>query len=131
MLATPFYAAVLGLLFVTLSVRAIQLRRKFNIGVGDGGSVEMLRAMRVHANFAEYVPLTLLMIFMLESSGAYGWLIHTLCVGLIVGRLSHAYGVREVSEDLRYRVFGMSLTFTALVVSAASLLLMYGRHAIA
>ncbi|MEN9842262.1 MAG: hypothetical protein RLZZ612_91 [Pseudomonadota bacterium] len=29
------------------------------VAVGDGGHPELLRAMRVHANFAEYVPLSL------------------------------------------------------------------------
>ena len=50
----PFYAALLGLLFFYLSIRTIGLRRKLKIGVGAKDNEEMLRAMRVHANFAEY-----------------------------------------------------------------------------
>lgn len=130
MLITPFYAAVLALVFVVLSVRTIRLRRRLQIGVGDAGNVEMLRAMRVHANFAEYVPLTLLLIFMMETAGAYTWLVHVLCLCLIVGRVAHAYGVREVAEDYRYRIFGMVMTFTTLVSSALILLVLYGRQAV-
>ncbi len=122
MSVTPLYAAVLALMFVALSVRTLRLRRKLRIAVGDKGDEQMLRAMRVHANFAEYVPLSLLLIYMFEVRSGTSVLIHALCVCLIVGRFSHAYGVSRVDEDYRYRVFGMSMTFTALVVSALGIL---------
>ena len=125
---TPLYAAILGLLFVGLSVRTLRLRRRFRIAVGDAGNQQMLRAMRVHANFAEYVPLTLLLLYMLESAGAYPALVHTLCICLLVGRLSHAYGVSQISEIYRYRVFGMAMTFTALVSSAIALIVIHIRY---
>jgi hypothetical protein len=119
---TPFYAALFGLLFFALSVRTLRLRGRLKIGVGDAGNPEMLRAMRVHANFAEYVPLTLLLVFMLEAEGGRAVLLHALCLFLLAGRLSHAYGVRQLREDLRFRVFGMASTFTALVGASVSLI---------
>jgi uncharacterized membrane protein YecN with MAPEG domain len=64
MLITPFYAAFLGLGFVTLSILTLRLRRKFKIALGDGGNKQLLRAIRVHSNFAEYVPLALILIYM-------------------------------------------------------------------
>ncbi len=70
MLVTPIYAAVLALVFVGLSVRTIRLRRRARIAVGDGGDPRLARAMRVHTNFAEYVPLALLLIYFAESAGA-------------------------------------------------------------
>jgi len=128
MYITPFYAAVLALLYIALSFRTIRMRRRLRIGIGDAGNKQMLRAMRVHANFAEYAPFALLLIFMFESAGAYGWLVHLLCVCLIAGRLSHAFGVREVAEDYRYRVLGMALTFVSLIGSATGLIILYGQH---
>jgi len=119
---TPLYASVLALMFVALSVRTLRLRRQLRIAVGDKGDEQMLRAMRVHANFAEYVPLSLLLIYMLEAQSGTSLLIHALCICLIVGRFSHAYGVSRIDEDYRYRVFGMSMTFTALAVSALGIL---------
>ncbi len=119
---TPLYAAVLALMFVALSVRTLRMRRQLRIAVGDKGDERMLRAMRVHANFAEYVPLSLLLIYMFEARNGTSLLIHALCVCLIVGRFSHAYGVSRIDEDYRYRVFGMSMTFTALAVSALGIL---------
>lgn len=122
---TPFYAAILALLFFVLAVRTVLLRRRFRIAIGDAGNNEMLRAMRVHANFAEYVPITLLLIFMLELQGVRPVFVHVLCICLLLGRFSHAYGVSRISENYRYRVFGMSMTFTALVGSAVLLVVTY------
>ena len=54
---TGMYAGILALFLVALSVRTLRTRRRNQIAVGDGGNSEMLRAMRVHGNFAEYAPL--------------------------------------------------------------------------
>ena len=119
----PAYAALLALLFVILSVRTIRARMKHRIAIGDAGNESMLRAMRVHSNFAEYVPLSLMLIFLVEEKGAYVWLVHALCLCLLVGRLSHAWGVSQIGENLRFRQFGMLLTFTTLIASAVYLLM--------
>jgi uncharacterized membrane protein YecN with MAPEG domain len=122
---TPFYAAILGLLFIRLSVRTLLLRRQLKIAIGDGGNPQMLRAMRVHANFAEYVPLSLLLIAMFEMRGGQFWLVHALCLCLLIGRMSHFYGVSQLSEKLAFRVFGMTMTFTALGGAALGILVPY------
>jgi uncharacterized membrane protein YecN with MAPEG domain len=127
----PLYAALFALLFVALSVRTLRLRRSLRIAIGDSGNERMLRAMRVHSNFAEYVPLSLLLILLVETQGAHALLVHALCLCLFVGRLSHAFGVSRTKENYRYRVFGMALTFTTLVTSAAYLLFAYVRYQIA
>jgi len=125
---TGLYAALLGLLFIALSVRTLRLRRSLRIAVGDAGNPAMLRAMRVHSNFAEYTPLALFLIYLSETQGAHSLLVHALCLALLVGRLSHAYGVSQSNEDYRYRVTGMALTFTSIVVASAYLLLAQARQ---
>lgn len=122
MYVTPIYAALAALLFSQLSIRTLRLRRSLGVAIGDGGNPEMLRAMRVHANFAEYTPITLLLIFMLELSGGPIPLIHALGLSLLAGRLSHAFGVSRVAEDYRYRVVGMAMTFTPLICAALGIL---------
>ena len=118
----PAYAAILALLFIALSVRTIRLRRRFATAVGDGGNETMLRAMRAHSNFAEYVPFTLLLLAFAELSATPSWILHALCMALAAGRCSHAFGVSRLPEDFRFRVFGMALTFTALGGAALVLL---------
>ena len=119
----PLYAALFALFFVALSVRTLRLRRSLRIAIGDSGNETMLRAMRVHSNFAEYVPLSLLLILFVELRAGPAVLVHGLCVCLMVGRISHALGVSRINEDYRLRVFGMAMTFTTLVSSAVYLLL--------
>ncbi len=127
MLTTGLYAALLGLLFVALSVRTLRLRRSLRIAVGDAGNAEMLRAMRVHANFAEYIPLALFLIYLSETQGANRILVHALCLALLIGRLSHSYGVSQSNENYRFRVAGMALTFTPIIVASAYLLVAYAQ----
>jgi len=111
---TPFYAAIAALIYLALSVRTLMLRKKLRIAVGDGGDKNLLRAMRVHGNFAEYAPFTLLLILMLELNGGAPQAIHGLCVLLLTGRVFHAWGVRKVDENLAFRVAGMALTFISM-----------------
>ncbi len=117
MAITAFYAALLALFFVFLSFRVIGWRRLKSVELGHGEDSQLLRRMRVHANFAEYVPFTLLLMAMAESMTAPRPLIHVAGLILIAGRLMHAYGLSQTPHILRYRVGGMMLTFTTLALS--------------
>lgn len=120
---TASYAAIMAMFFVLLSLRVIQLRNRLRVGFGDGGDKRLKRAVRVHANYAEYTPFVLLLIaFAEQSSGSSGW-IHGLAVALLVGRLAHAYGVSQVKENFTFRVFGMGVTFSVMLASALTILL--------
>ena len=124
-LITPLYAAVFGLLFVLLSVRTLLLRRRLKVGLGDGEQPLLQRAARVHANFAEYVPFALLlMVFFELQTGARAW-VHGLLIGLLIGRIAHAYGVSQPAENYGFRVFGMAMTFTALISPSLRLIASY------
>lgn len=116
------YAALLALFFVYLSVRTIRTRRRLQIAIGDKDHPEMQRAMRVHANFAEYVPLGLLLLALVEARAPAAWWMHGLCLCLLWGRVLHAWGVSQAQERFQFRVAGMVLTFTCLVASALYLL---------
>lgn len=118
MTVTAFYASLLAALFLVLSVRVIGWRREKRVELGDGGERELLRRMRVHANFAEYVPFALLVMALAESMMPPRPLLHLIGIVLVAGRLFHAYGLSQTPQILRYRVLGMSLTFAALGIAA-------------
>jgi uncharacterized protein len=122
MAVLPIYASLLTILFVYLSIKTIRTRRSLGIGLGHAENPAMLRAMRVHANFAEYVPIALVLIFLVESSSAHAWFVHCLGGALVTARASHAFGVSRTPENFRFRIFGMVLTFTVLLVCAIYLL---------
>jgi uncharacterized membrane protein YecN with MAPEG domain len=119
---TPVYAALAALFYFALSVNAARARRRYRIPVGDGGDERMIRAARVHGNFAEYVPFVLLLMALLEHVGIAASIVHGAGICLLAGRVAHAAGVSRTPEDFRFRVAGMALTFTALVGSALALL---------
>jgi uncharacterized protein len=118
MTITAFYASLLAALFLVLSIRVIGVRRVHRVELGDGDNRELLRRMRVHANFAEYVPLTLLLMALAESMAPPRPLLHLVGLVLVAGRILHAYGLSQTPQILRYRVWGMQLTFTALGIAA-------------
>lgn len=58
------YAGVLALLYMVLTFRTIYLRGKFKAALGDGKQELLQRAIRVHGNFNEYVPLGLVLLLL-------------------------------------------------------------------
>jgi uncharacterized protein len=125
---TAFYAGLLAPLFILLAVRVIRHRRGAKVAVGDGGDATLLRRMRVHANFAEYVPFALLLMTLAESLHAPNLLLHVLGLALVVGRLCHAYGVSQMKEPLNFRVIGTATTFTVIGVAAVANVLLSLQH---
>ena len=119
----PVYAALLALFFVFLSFRVIRSRGSEKVSLGDGGSSLVQRRMRVHGNFAEYVPFALLLIAFFELQGGTDLRVHILCLLLLAGRLVHAYGVGSEPQKMPLRVAGMVLTFSALIGGAVENLL--------
>jgi len=119
MAITLLYAGLLGIWFFVLSARVIAGRAgPGKPGLGDGGDPAMTRRIRGHANFAEYVPLALLMIGFLEVSGAPAWELHTLGAALLVGRLLHGYALSFTSDFVFGRSVGIVLTLLALLVAS-------------
>ena len=63
---TACYLGVLGLLYAFLGLRVARMRRGEKIGFGDGDNWYLRSAIRAHANFAEYVPIIVIMNALLE-----------------------------------------------------------------
>ncbi|MEM1366697.1 MAG: MAPEG family protein [Cyanobacteria bacterium P01_H01_bin.15] len=122
MTIVPTYAALLGIIFVTLSIRIILLRQSLKILLGDKGNPRLLRAMRVHSNFAEYVPLCLILLGFAELQGTSPLVLNLLGLGLLIGRMLHAYGVSQAPENTRFRVAGMALTFICILSTSTRLI---------
>jgi uncharacterized protein len=123
MAITALYAALITVVFLALSRRVIVLRRAAQVPLGDGGDRKLARAMRAHANCAEYAPLGIILIGLAESLSVPALIVHALGVSLVAGRIVHAYGVSQEPENFRFRVAGMGLTFTAIAVAAGAALI--------
>lgn len=120
MIVTPLYAGILALLFLALSFRVVFRRRDQKINLGDGGDAEMQRRIRGHGNFAEYVPLVLLLMLLLELGGTTPiWALHAMGLTLVIARLLHGYALSFSKHFFIGRFVGTVLTFTLLLVAGA------------
>jgi uncharacterized membrane protein YecN with MAPEG domain len=119
---TPLYAAALAVLFLVLSVRVIVSRRIADVGFGAPGGSALERQVRVHGNFAEYVPFALLLLAMAELRGAAPLWLHVAGVLLLAGRIVHAVGVSRPGTDDIGRIVGMTGSQTAILIGAILIL---------
>jgi uncharacterized membrane protein YecN with MAPEG domain len=113
---TAFFAGVFALFFVRLAFVVIRLRRSNRVALGDGSVKELEGAIRAHGNFAEYVPLGLILIGLLESNGLHPAFLGAAGGLFALGRVLHANALHR--GDLNLRVRGMMLTFGMLVTMA-------------
>jgi uncharacterized protein len=116
MTITPIYAGLLAIWFVILSYRVVQ-QRGHGVSLGDSGDAALLRRIRGHGNFAEYVPFILLMMALLEIGGQKAWVLHALGVTLLVARLLHGYALSYTESWKFGRFYGTLLTFILLPVA--------------
>ena len=116
MFVTPLYAGILTLWFVVLSIRVMNLRR--DVSFGDSGDIAISSVIRAHANFAEYVPLALLLMGFLEVTRYSIYLLHALGVILVVARLLHGLALSFGWQPRFGRFVGAGLTVLVLVIEA-------------
>ncbi|NBB92632.1 MAG: hypothetical protein GVY32_05620 [Gammaproteobacteria bacterium] len=121
--ATMFYAGLLGLVLLALSARVVRLRRSLKVGIGSGGHEALDRAMRTQANFAEYVPLALLLLLLVESATAASpWVAHVLGSALLVGRVLHGFAGLNLDSGYSFgRFWGTLLTWLTMAATALML----------
>lgn len=127
---TSLYASMLTILFIVLSGRVIMLRMKNGVGLLDGGVTDLTRAIRAQGNFAEYVPLALILLVLMELAGTPSAPLHAYGIALFTGRVLHAFSVvvNETRSDTkrygtyRFRTAGMVLTLTPMLLAALGLL---------
>lgn len=111
---TALYAGLLVGLFILLTLRVFAVRRPSGVALGTGGNRALERAVRVHANFAEYVPLFLLALVAAELCGATPWMLHALGAAMLAGRVMHAAGMSREPDIVPLRASGILLTLAAL-----------------
>jgi uncharacterized membrane protein YecN with MAPEG domain len=121
-IVTALYAAIIGLLAVTLTVNVIRNRVGLKVEDGDGGKAPMRMAIRAHANFAQHAPLALLLIGYAEATGNSRIIIHILGAALVLARLLSAWGLATVEGPSFGRQSGAGLTM--LVMLGASLVIL-------
>lgn len=122
---TLIYTPLLALMFSALTLLVVIQRRKAKVPYGDGDIPVLRSAIRAHGNFAEYVPISVILLALLEITGQSGTVLHSLFLALLLARISHALAMfTSVKTKLYFicRVFGAFTTW--LVILSSSILLL-------
>ncbi len=122
---TAFYASLLAMIFGALSAWVIAGRFKLGILHGAGDSDDMLIRMRTHGNFAEYVPLILILIGLYEAAGGSAARVRVMLIVLVAARLMHPVGmVAPVNSLQQYAFRATSVIATLVLMIVAAVLLL-------
>lgn len=121
----PVYAAILAILYLALTVAVIRNRYRLKVSLGDGGDKSLTRKIRGHGNFAEYVPLSLLLLAFAEIGGAGAAVIHLGGAMLLAGRLLHGYAMALTLQNIFARRYGMILTIASIAVGIGACLTVF------
>lgn len=117
------YAGVNILILLVLAVLVVAGRRKHKITLGDGGNSDFNRAVRAHANAAEYIPAGLvgIVVLALMEPASPLWLLHAAGISLTAGRILHGVGLHAGTLNFG-RMFGMILTWVSYLLIGGGLI---------
>jgi uncharacterized membrane protein YecN with MAPEG domain len=116
--ATILYAGIFGLIYVYLSIQVTLLRAKYQVWFGDGKRRDLLKAIRIHGNFAEFVPFTLFLLYISELVGGRSWILHTLGAIFLISRILLILALRKDGPSPE-RLVGILLTWAVILILSA------------
>ena len=117
--AAAVYLGVNILLLWYLSFRVVGRRRSAQVSLGTGVDADLEIRSRVHGNASEYIPVTMLGLFVMAQMAAPLWAIHAVGGVFTAGRLIHAIGLSN--SLLPARAGGMVLTWLGMLGAAGAL----------
>ena len=117
------YAGLNILILLVLGYLVVAGRRRHKIVLGTGGNADFERAVRAHANAAEYIPAGLVGVVLvaLMEPAAPLWLLHASGISLTLGRILHGVGLHTGVLNAG-RMLGMVLTWIAFLLLGGGLI---------
>ena len=117
---TLLFAAILSAFMIVLSVRVLDLRgspvtKSFHRPGRVIDPLELERAIRGHGNLIEYAPLFLILMLLLELTGASETFLYICGTVFTVGRFMHGIAFSFMKKNGLLRIGGMTLTFLGLI----------------
>lgn len=112
---TGFYAAILSVLILFFAFRVVRLRRKHWVDIGSAEHSDLARAIRVHGNAAEYIPISLILLACYELNQGVFWVAHGFGALLVLARVMHFQGFGLHRGTSFGRIFGTALTWIVII----------------
>jgi uncharacterized membrane protein YecN with MAPEG domain len=119
---TALYGSLAALVSLALALNVSRVRRKLGVSLGDKNLPEMIRAVRAHANNAEYTPLFIVMLLVNELAHGSSRILHVLGGAFVVARVLHAWGMFVSGGPSLPRLSGTTINHIVLVALAVQAL---------
>lgn len=103
---TAIACCLLVFLLIVLTIRVSILRHAEGVLLGNGNNTRLERAVRAQGNLAESAPTALLLMLLLEFSGASMSVIAGLSATYLGSRLAHAAGILSGGRLAAFRTIG-------------------------
>lgn len=128
LMITALYASILALLLTALAVNVTIQRNRLGVLFGDGGKPAMMRAMRLHGNSAEYIPIGVVLMGLYELDGGLPLVLHVAGIALVVSRLVYIAGIWNADRPTAGRAIGIVVTWLTVAGLAAANLWQLSAH---
>ncbi|WP_136658176.1 MAPEG family protein [Nitratireductor sp. XY-223] len=119
---TGIYASLLAIVMIFLSTRVSILRAQTDIPMLHGENVQLAEWIRRHGNFTENAPMGLILMAIVEASGASVLLLNVIGGTLLVGRIAHPFGIAAKDENKVARGAGALLTAASMLICVVFIL---------
>ncbi len=121
--AAALYAGLNILILLALAIPVPFQRRAAKVSLGDGDNPRLRRAVRAHANAAEYAPAGIagIVLLALFDPATPLWLLHAAGASLTAGRVLHGIGL-SLGEINAGRMLGTLLTWVSYALIGGGLL---------
>ena len=120
-------AAAAAIINLWLSIRIGQLRQAHKVSVGTGGVEPIERRMRAQLNFAENVPLVLILIGLVEMTQKGGAWLAPVGAVFMLGRVLHGLGMDGGKLEWGRGVGTLVTMLTAIGLAVVAVLIALGR----
>lgn len=90
---TALTAAICAIMLLITAIDTVRNRLRAKAAFGDGGDATLVSASRSHGNLAEHAPLAVILIGLLEQSGAHHWTLTGIAVLFLFARMMHIIGL--------------------------------------
>lgn len=115
---TSVFALCFTLLIIYLAMQVVRCRRKHKVGYGDNENKELQSAISAHSNAVENIPLTLLLLLLLELNSLDQIFLSVLGGAFLVARIIHARGLLKSIYVSFGRTYGTMFSWIIMIVMA-------------
>lgn len=121
------YGGLLALFTTALGMNVTRLRATLTTFVGTDAPPKRLQvAIRAHGNAAEWAPLGIVLLVLLELGGVSAVALHWLGGGLLLGRVAHGVGFLAGPKGLA--AVGATIVYLVMTVLSGWVLALHFMH---